>query len=84
MRMVIVSIHDSATSVFGRPVFVASEGAAIRSFGDEIQRDDPNNEMFRHPGDFDLFRLGAYDDNSGELQPEFPPVLLVKGSSLKG
>lgn len=83
MIQVVVSIRDAATGAYSRPAFVAAEGAAFRSFRDEVNRNDPANELFRHPGDFDLFRLGTFDDVSGTFAPEPVPVLMVKGVSVK-
>jgi len=38
MKMVVVSIKDTAADAFGRPAFVASEGVAVRQFQDEVNR----------------------------------------------
>lgn len=78
----IVSIRDRQAGVFSRPAFVPSEGAAIRSFGDEINRAAPDNEMNRHPDDFDLFLLGHFNDNEGTFQTGQPQQLVV-GKNLK-
>lgn len=72
MQLIVMSVFDAASSAYGRPIFVHSIGSAVRSFGDEIRRDSPDNEMFRHPGDFSLWRIGSFDDNSGELCGEVP------------
>ena len=37
MKMVIVTILDTAAGAYGRPAFVASEGVAIRQFQDRSQ-----------------------------------------------
>lgn len=62
----IVAVKDRAADVFGVPVFVQSKGIAIRSFADEINRSDPQNQLYNHPEDFDLFFLGTFDDSDGE------------------
>lgn len=83
MVLTIVSIFDSATQAYSRPVFVQSTGVAIRSFTDEVNRDDPNNEMKRHPADFSLFHLGSFDDSTGVFEGLTPiPALLVQASSV--
>lgn len=65
MKMQVLAVHDAASGVFARPIFVASIGVGIRMFGDEVQRQAADNEMFKHPEDFSLFHLGEFDDNSG-------------------
>lgn len=72
MRLLVLSVFDAASAAFGRPIFVHGVGSAVRSFGDEVRREAPDNEMFRHPADFSLYRIGEFDDNSGELFPCTP------------
>ena len=47
--------------------FVASEGVAIRQFQDEVNRESDDNQLYRHPDDFQLFYLGTFDDNTGAM-----------------
>lgn len=76
MLLKIVSIYDNAAGAFARPFFVQSHGQAIRSFGDEIKRQAPDNELNRHPMDFALYDIGEYDDGTGKIiQPDTPQVL---------
>lgn len=63
--LVIVAVRDSAAGGFGRPVFSASTGVAARSFSDEVNRVADDNQMNKHPGDFELWKIGEYDDVSG-------------------
>lgn len=79
----IVSIHDRATAAYGRPIFVAASGQAIRSFQDEINRNEPNNEMARHPDDYDLYELGLFDDGTGKFETYQEPHQLAIGKQLK-
>lgn len=73
----VMAIRDKAIEAFGQPVFVASVGQAVRSFGDEIKRVDANNGMNKHPEDYDLFLLGTYDDQTGALESVDPEVVAV-------
>lgn len=83
MILTVVSIFDQATQAYSRPVFVQSTGVAIRSFSDEVNRDEPNNEMRRHPGDFSLFNIGTFDDSTGVFTGTVPlPELLVQASNV--
>jgi hypothetical protein len=83
MKQVVVAIKDRAANAFGRPFFVATDGVAIRSFMDEVSRDDATNQLAAHPDDFDLFRLGLYDDASGLIEMEPEPVLLMLGKQVR-
>jgi len=82
MKLQIVAIFDRATLAFGRPVFVASLGGAIRSFSDEVNDAQQGNDIARHPQDFELNHLGEYDDSDGSIET-FTPVRLARASDLK-
>jgi hypothetical protein len=80
MLLKIVSIYDNAAGAFARPFFVQSHGQAIRSFGDEIRRAAPENELNRHPIDFCLYDLGEYDDSTGKIKQPDTPQILSRGT----
>lgn len=67
MRYYVVAVRDRAADVFAQPMCVASKGAAIRSFSDEINRADANNMLYKHPNDFDLYLLCEFDDANGQF-----------------
>lgn len=79
MKYVVVAIMDRASAAFGRPAFVPALGSAIRSFSDEVKREAADNEMFKHPDDFDLYHLGAFDDNTGRFELLVDPAILIRG-----
>ena len=65
MQLTLCTVKDRAADAYGRPMFVPSTGIAIRSFSDEVNRNDENNQMYNHSDDFDLYELGTFDDNTG-------------------
>lgn len=75
-------IRDSAADVFGQPIFVPAIGIAVRSFGDECKRKDANNQMNKHPEDFEMFKVGTYDDNTCEFVCQ-KPVSIARGADYK-
>lgn len=83
MKMEIVAVRDRATEAYAQPIFVPALGVAIRSFQDEVNREDPNNNLNLHPEDFALFHLGTYDDNTGLFDTLEAPVGLLTGSQAK-
>lgn len=64
----VVAVRDAAVHAFNRPFFVPTIGVAVRSFADEVNRKADDNQMFRHPEDFELWSLGVFDDETGEFQ----------------
>lgn len=67
MNLVVIAIRDTGAGVYNQPNVVVSRGAAIRSFRDLVN--DPSTPFSKHPKDYHLCVIGAYDDNTGELTP---------------
>jgi len=83
MKMLMFSIRDSAADAYGRPFFMTSVGIAIRSFTDEINRVAEDNQIYKHPEDFDLFELGEFDDETGRIVLLDVPKQLALGRQVK-
>lgn len=81
-KFVVCAVRDRAVDGFGIPIFVPSEGAAIRSFADEVNRKE--SAMAQHPEDYDLYFLGLFDDGSGQfgVDDERGPRQIAIGKSL--
>ena len=82
MLQFIVSVKDRAADVFNRPFFVPHRNVAIRDFTDEVNRSAADNQLNKHPDDFDLYFLGQFDDNSGTFTMEESPLVLVRGKDV--
>jgi len=83
MKMLVCTIRDRAAEAYGRPFFLPATGVAIRSFQDEVNRNAPDNQIYAHPDDFDLFELGMFDDFDGSFVLHEAPKLLALGKQLK-
>ena len=83
MKLVLCSVKDRAADAYGRPMFVPSVGVAIRSFSDEVNRADPENQLHNHPDDFDLYELGVFDDSIGKYELRDNPSVIVRGKDVK-
>ena len=83
MNQVIVSVKDTAAQAFGRPVFVPSIPVALRSFRDEVNRKDSNEDLARHPDDFELYELASFDDATGIIAMLSEPRLVARAKDLK-
>lgn len=77
MRYKVLTVRDRAIDAYGQPFFASSVGGAVRSFSDEVNRADPNNQLNKHPEDFDLFLLGEFDDATGEFDTTRPAQVAV-------
>jgi len=83
MKQIICTVKDRAADAYGRPMFVPSAGVAIRSFSDEINRNNAENQLYNHPDDFDLYELGEFDDNTALFTLHEQPKLLSLGKQVK-
>lgn len=81
MKLVVVSIRDSALAAYMRPYFCPTTGVAIRAFQDAMKKDQ---EMYSHRDDYVLFKLGTFDEESGKFDNMDSPEQLFRGSDVIG
>lgn len=74
--MKLYSVRDKAVNAFMPPFVSPADGSAIRSFMDAVN--DPKHEFGRHASDYDLYRLGDFDDVDG-MFVRTDPILLISG-----
>lgn len=65
MKMVVCSIYDKATEAYMRPFFCHTEGEAMREFTSIAN--DLEHPVGRHPEDYALFRIGSFNDSTGDF-----------------
>lgn len=83
MKYIMCVVRDRVADVYGTPFCTVSTGMAVRSFGDQVNRDEPNNAMFAHADDFELFEVGSFDDSSADFEILPKPRQLVLGKDVK-
>jgi len=83
MQLEILAVYDRAVQAYARPMFLPAVGVGIRSFTDEVNRNSPDNNLFHHPDDFDLFHLGSFDDVTATFKILETPALIVIGKQVK-
>lgn len=71
MIYIVCAIHDRSINAYINMHCVRAEGQAIRQFQDAIN-DDKAGSIFKHPDDYDLYRIGTYNDDDGMIQAEKP------------
>lgn len=76
MKLNVYSVHDRKAAVFARPFIAPNDGMALRSYA--AAKMDPTTELSKFPEDFALYRLGSFDDESGELSPVVPTVVTLE------
>ncbi len=71
------SVFDSAAAAYMAPFYQPAIGMAQRVFEDMVL--DPNHQFGQHPADYTLFHVGAFDDQTGMLEPMPSPIVLANG-----
>lgn len=66
--MKLIAVHDKKTGLYDNPFTVRHVGEAVREW--DIVRKDPQTKFGKNPEDFDLFQIGEYDDELGQLIPQ--------------
>ncbi|AXH73745.1 MAG: nonstructural protein [Microviridae sp.] len=82
VNMNIYIVRDVKAGAFNNPFVQQSDGAAIRSFQQEVNRVDTNNMINLYPADFSLYRTGSYDPDLGVISALSQPDLVVEAVSL--
>jgi hypothetical protein len=73
MELKIYAIRDVRTEAFLKPMFLQNAAVLERALLDA--RNDENSTLSMHPQDYQVFKLGTYDDNSGEIWAEEPTFM---------
>lgn len=69
MKFTIISVRDIVANVYSTPTYHQSRGSALRAFGNEVNRADEQNQIYKYPGDFELYALGFFDDETATFEP---------------
>lgn len=77
MKLLVFSVRDLKASAYMQPFFMQKIGQAMRAFGDTVQ--DGKSVLGKHPEDFELFKIGEFDDESGELKTMKPEYIARAG-----
>ena len=77
MILKIFAVRDRATDQYGTPMFLISEGQAICSFSDEVNRAAADNMLYSHPDDYDLFELGEFDTMTACFECHSPAQIAI-------
>lgn len=75
MKHNIYSIFDEKAQVFNTPFFMDNDAMATRAFNDLAA--DPTSNIFRHPEDYRLYELGAFENVEGVVIPLDRPRFIV-------
>lgn len=77
----VFGVRDAKALAFLQPFFSSQVGTAVRAFDEECNKE--SSPFYKWPGDYNLYELGDFDDQTGELIACSPIKLLGVASDFK-
>ena len=74
MRQGLYAIFDTASGVYDGPLRGQADGVVVRQFCDMAAGSE--HPVAQHPEDFTLFKIGYFNDGTGELEGCVPEKLI--------
>jgi len=75
------SVFDIKAAVYGTPFFMGNDRIASRAFADLVN--DQSTMANKHPGDFVLYSIGYFNDETGVLETEKPAVIVTAAACVE-
>ncbi|AXH73670.1 MAG: nonstructural protein [Microviridae sp.] len=76
------AVKDLAVQAYMAIWEVRAPGEAMRAFQDEVNKRDGKSAIAQHPEDYELYKIGEYNDQTGVIYPEDMPVLVARAKEL--
>lgn len=80
MKLQIYSIYDKKGEVYHPPFYQHNDATAKRQFNEMCK--DKNQPMAHYPEDYQLFRLGVFNDDSGKIEGVNNPTFVCNATSI--
>jgi len=75
------AILDVKAEAYGNPMFLANDGMATRALAGAVM--DPDSQLCKHSEDFNLYRMGQWDNISGAFTVPDHPEFIIAALSVK-
>lgn len=66
MKLKIFAVYDSKVAAYMQPFFMRTTGEALRAWGTTAA--DTSTQFNKYPGDFSLFEIGSFNEETGEVK----------------
>lgn len=74
MMYSVFCIFDSGIQTWLPPIYARNKGDMLRQFSDAVN--NPQSNLFKHPGDYTLFEVGKWNDDKCEFDLLKTPLKL--------
>ena len=75
MKLEMFSVYDEKAIAFLRPFCMPNINMAVRGIKDSAC--EPDHAFTRNPGDYALYQIGTFDEDTSELIGYKPPILIL-------
>mgnify|MGYP003375826781 CR=1 FL=1 len=82
MKRKVYTVRDAKAELFNTPFYQTTHGEAERTFKNLVQ--DKTSMVGKYPEDYDLYYMGEFDDNTGNIMSLETPQHIVKAVQLQG
>jgi len=82
MKIKMYSVFDRKAKIYNTPVFLHNTGVACRAFGELAN--NPDHQYGKHPGDYELWEIGIYDDSAALVEPHIEKTHVIDFTDLVG
>lgn len=65
MKLKIFTVYDSKLEAYMTPFFMQKKGEALRAWHSTVN--DASTSFAKYPGDYTLFEIGEFDDETGNF-----------------
>lgn len=73
----VFAVRDVCVNTFLLPMYFQNSAAAVRALGDAVNGPPGKDNLFAsHPEHFQLYQIGKFDDESGQLLSEIPEFIV--------
>lgn len=80
MKISLLSVYDKQIQAYGAIFTARTIGEAIRGLTDHVA--DKTTEIAKHPEDYQLFKLGEWDNETGKIYPTETPMMIISAEEL--
>lgn len=81
MKKKMYAIRDTKAEIYKQPTYFLTHGEAERAFKELAN--DREGIIGKNPEDFDLYYMGEFDDETGNIIPQEAPQHIQKAIHLK-
>lgn len=70
----VFTVYDSKAEAYLAPFYANTAGLALRFFKATLE--DPGHDFRKYPGDYTLFEIAVFDDQSGDFETHHAKINL--------